>query len=147
MKASMRKRGIVGGSLLALLVSLAAAPAMADRGDRHWGKHRDKHWEKHWKHDRHPGYRYRSWKPDRPSIHIHRYERPDYSAYLGAALIGSAITYSLSHSHDGVRCDERHDYREREYRDRRYEIIGCHRVERFADGSERRVRVPLSECD
>lgn len=68
-----------------------------------------------------------------------------YPGYFGAALVGAALTASLYHIHNGARCYDRHadNYRSsRSYS----EVTGCYRIERFADGSERRVELPMSQC-
>ncbi|MFT7289433.1 MAG: hypothetical protein ACI87W_003567, partial [Halieaceae bacterium] len=83
-----------------------------------------------------------------------RYYNPRYSyygpyggwgqAYLGGALLGSAITYGLSHNHATCN-DSSHNHDPDGYREGpRYEIEGCYRIEKLPDGSERRVELPLS---
>ena len=67
-------------------------------------------------------------------------------AYAGA-LIGSAIFFSIYHTHDGAYCYDDHGRSGDRYGDGgRREIVGCHRIERLPDGRERRIEVPLSEC-
>lgn len=106
---------------------------------RHHKKHHGWHyqrWDRHgWRHD---GWRRHSWN------HGRRY----YGDYLGAALVGSALTYSFYHLHGGAVCYDHHDDRRSTgYRDRGYsEVVGCHRIERLEDGTEVRVDVPLSQC-
>lgn len=70
-----------------------------------------------------------------------------YPSYLGTALLTSALTYSLYHTHHGAVCYQEHgrDYDQRRDSSTR-EVVGCHRIERLPDGSERRVEVPISEC-
>lgn len=70
-----------------------------------------------------------------------------FPAVLGAAIVGSAITHSLYHTHGGSVCYDKHDNYSNNYRDSGYsEVVGCHRIERMPDGSERRVEVSMSEC-
>lgn len=131
---------------------------------RHYRKHEiakahRQHHRKHrqWRHqrwDRHLGYRngwrYNHWdhrgKHHRNWHHSRRHYRGGhYSDYLGAALVGSALTYSLYHLHDGAVCYDSHpEPRDRHYRSS--EVVGCHRIERHADGSQVRVDVPMAEC-
>jgi hypothetical protein len=117
---------------LALLLATGGSAALADRGhgDHHRGGHG--HGYKHGHHNGH-------WYP-RPYYRNVYYSRPyyehNYYAPLGAALIGAAVTYSIFHAHDA-------DYTTSSTRP---EVVGCHRIERYPDGSERRVEVPLSEC-
>lgn len=128
----------------AIILVIGSTAAMADRKS-----HRDhKHYKSHHYDKRHSHQR---WQPPGHRVtQIHRHYRHDYSGYLGAALLGSAITYTLFHQHNGADCHDSHGYRDsRDYRDRysnRYDVVGCHRIERFADGRERRVRVPLAQC-
>jgi len=94
---------------------------------------------------------YRHWQPPGHRVlQVHKHSRNEYSGHLGAVLLGSAISYSLFHHHNGAVCHDSHGYRDtRGYRNRygsRNRIVGCQRIERYADGSERRVRVPLSQC-
>lgn len=129
---------------MAITLGTASAAAMADR--KHHKAYR--HYQGHHYDTR---YDQKRWQPPRHRItHIHKHYRSDYSGYLGAALLGSAITYTLFHHHNGAVCHDSHGYRDsHDYRDRyssRYDVVGCHRIERFADGSERRVSVPLSQC-
>jgi hypothetical protein len=77
-----------------------------------------------------------------------------YPSYLGAALFGSALTYSLYHTHNGNQCYENHgnngsngNYGGGSYSGSNTEVVGCHRIEQLPDGSERRVEVPLSQCN
>ncbi len=128
---------------LALLLTTGGTQALADRGrhdghDRHHGggqwqgyQHGHGHWKRgHW----YPAPRY-------------YYPRVDYNRYvyypLGAALVASAVNYSLYHSHGGLPCYEQHATT---YSPPAPEVVGCHRIERYPDGSQRRVDVPLSEC-
>lgn len=75
-----------------------------------------------------------------------------YPSLLGASLIGTVIGHHLYHLHDGAVCYDSHND-DHVHHDRtadgdasHTEIVGCHRVERLPDGSERRVEVPLSQC-
>lgn len=110
----------------------------------HYGHRDDRHYGRHYGHRY--GHRYGHYKPYRQPRYYRGYYRPDYPSYLGAALFGSAITYSLLHTHNGAHCNDNHggDY----YRqsNRSTEVVGCHRIERLPDGSEVRVEVPMSQC-
>ncbi|MBN7797843.1 hypothetical protein [Parahaliea mediterranea] len=147
----MKRLSVYG---LAAMVLLGAAAAQADRGDHRGGKH---HWKgEHGKHyrDRHHRHRYvhpgkrryyrgrwvRPWRDYAPRYYGPRY---DYPGYLGSALIGGAVAYSLFHSHGGATCHDSH----LSSSGQRYEVVGCHRIEYLPDGTQRRVEVPLSACD
>jgi len=129
---------------LALLLAIESGATQAGRGhgDRHHGGHGHGHKHKHGHHRDH-------WYPRPHHTRVYYYPRHDYDHDyyypLGAALIGAAISYSLYHAHDGVRCYESHgtSYSAPSVRT---EVVGCHRIERYPDGSERRVEVPTSEC-
>ncbi|HEY6131003.1 MAG TPA: hypothetical protein VIV27_03245 [Halioglobus sp.] len=121
-------------SALALVLATGTGTALADRGhgDHHRGKHGHGHGHKHGHYNRH-------WYPrpyyQRMYYYPHHEHHSDYYAPLGAALIGAAVTYSLFHRDDaGYRSSGSSD------------VVGCHRIERYPDGSERRVEVPLAEC-
>jgi len=122
-------------TVLALLLVIGGNMALADRGEG--GNHQG--WRGHgYKHGHHKGH----WNP-RPyyrevhyySHHDHYRDR-DYYYPLGAALIGAAVTYSIFHSHDNGYSGSGAST----------EVVGCHRIERYPDGSERRVEVSMSEC-
>lgn len=145
---------------------------------RHQRKHRvEKHHRRHqrqhdgWRHNRwdrshkfhkrarnnywkHNGWRYNGWnyqgRHNRNWHHNRRIHRDrHYGSYLGAAIVGSALTYSLYHLHDNAVCYDSHDDRHGDRHGSRYqdtEVVGCHRIERLADGSQVRVDVPLAEC-
>lgn len=145
--------------MLALTLATATTAALADsKHDRDRHAYKGGHHGKHYQPSRHhayrdrrhhySGHRYQSrprWRP--PVTRIHHHYHNDYSSFFGAALVGSAISYSLFHHHDGISCHDRHDDRSyRNYRDTSYQVVGCHRIERLADGSERRVSVPLAQC-
>lgn len=127
----------------------------ASKHERHYNKH-DRHYNRHYnsRYDRHYSHRgFRSHRGYRSHRGFRQFRgghyRNDYypSAYLGAALIGSAINYSLYHQHNGATCYDDHSNDRNRSRDRNYsEVVGCHRIERLADGSERRVEVPRSKC-
>ncbi len=137
----------------ALILAIGSTAATADhdryRDHKRFNSH---HFNTHF----HPHPSHKRWQPPgQRLIHIHRHHRQDYSrnnhaGHLGAALLGSAISHTLFHHHNGAVCHDNHGYRNsRDYHHRfnsRNQVVGCHRVERFADGSERRVRVPLSQC-
>lgn len=76
-----------------------------------------------------------------------------YNNYLGVAMLGSALTYSFYHTHQGVACYQRHDnggryeqYNFNSSNTRHTEIVGCHRIEQLGDGRQLRVELPLAEC-
>lgn len=142
--------------ILALTLATTATAALADRKhDRDRHDYRGGHYGKHHQPSRHhgfrdrqryhPGFRYKSWPRGHQRVtRIHHHYHNDYSTFFGAALVGSAISYSLFHHHDGIQC---HDNHARDYRGgSRYEVVGCHRIERLADGREIRISVPLSQC-
>ena len=142
----------------AATVALAAIPQLSSADDRgHWDRghsgrtghgyhyrddryryrfHRGRHYRDYWRggHFYGPHWRYRHGGRDHYRA----------GAFLGGALLGSAITYSLAHEHDHRHCTDRsHDH----YRDgSRTRIAGCYRIERLPDGRERRVELPLSAC-
>jgi hypothetical protein len=119
---------------LVLLLATSSGTALADRGgwhgDRGHGHHKHGHYSRHW----YPRPYYRTVYYPYPR-HDHHY-RDDYYAPLGAALIGAAVTYSIFHSHDGGYSGASGSS----------DVVGCHRIERYPNGSERRVEVPLAEC-
>jgi hypothetical protein len=126
---------------LTILLATGGGAALADRGhgDDYHGGHGRGH-GKRYEHHYHGGH----WYP-RPYYYSRPHYNRDYYYPLGAALIGAAVTYSLFHTHDGARCYEHHVVG--------YsapiastEVVGCHRIERYPDGSEQRVEVPVSEC-
>jgi hypothetical protein len=131
-----------------LLVAGTTAALAGGRG--HGGYSGDHHY-------RHGGHHYNHYRPYRHyghnggnyGRHYSGYYRPNYyyPSYLGAALIGSAFSYSLSHSHNGATCYDSHASDRYQQRSSGYsEVTGCHRIERLPDGSERRVEVPISQC-
>ena len=122
---------------------------------KHYGKHHNKHNRRYYSHGYYKPYKHSGWKYG--WNHGYRYYRPHYPNYVGAALLGSALNYSLYHSHQGVACYDRHDnvnYSDRSYSDRSYsnqnysnsQVVGCHRIERRPDGTEVRVEVPMDQC-
>ncbi len=123
---------------LAFLLITATTAALA--GGRGYGGHQRGH---HYGHGGNYGHHYRPYRP------YSNYHRPGnyYPSYLGAALIGSAFTYSLSHNHNGASCYENHSNDSYQQSSGGYsEIVGCHRIERLPDGTERRIEVPMSQC-
>ena len=107
----------------------------------HKNGHKYGHKNRHYKRGR---YAYKYYRPYRGRRYYGGYYRPHYyfPDYVGAALIGSALTYSLYHTHNGAYCYDNHgdnNYQQRSYS----EVVGCHRMERLPDGSERRLEVPL----
>ena len=152
---------------LALLLVVGTTSALAGgrdhrrhSNDRH-NTHRShysygNHYKSHYRHgyNRHHGSSHYRRGFYRPSFYGH--------SYLGAALIGSAFSYSLYHRHNGAVCYDNHGsdrygsgrYDGDRYASDRYEprasyseVVGCHRIERLADGTERRVDVPRSQCE
>lgn len=115
---------------LALVVAVGSGTALADRDHGGWhgghGHHHHRHYVRHW----YPRPYYRT------VYYYPRHHHGDYYAPLGAALIGAAVTYSIFHSHDGGYAGSSGSS----------DVVGCHRIERYPDGSERRVEVPLAEC-
>lgn len=163
------KRNRVLAITVAGLLAASPAVTLADRDDRddrHRGDrgHRDheQRWDRHDRrgHDRHfrnhrsgprwhgpratRGYYWRGrWhygpRPVRVYRHGHYYW--DWGpAYLGSALVGTAIGYSLAQGQDDCRDCDRYESGSR------YEIEGCYRIEMLPDGRERRVELPLSDC-
>ncbi|WP_206046815.1 hypothetical protein [Mangrovimicrobium sediminis] len=134
---------------LALVLASASGTALADRGkhDKH-GKHGgDRHAYSHHHSKHHGGPKYKVYVGYAPRHHHHyghRYYRPSYYP-LGAALVGAAVSYSVYHTHNGVRCYDDHSYRSSTPVSSS-QVVGCYRIERFPDGSERRVDLPMSEC-
>lgn len=121
---------------LVLVLATGSGMALADR-DRGHGGYRGGHGHSHgYKHGHHRGYSY----PRHYHRNVYYYPRHvhhgDYYYPLGAALIGAAVTYSFYHGHDA-------GYSSRAGSS---EVVACHRIERYPDGSERRVEVPLSQC-
>ena len=110
--------------------------ALADRGHGYRGGHGHGHGYKHGHHRTHwyprPYYRTVYYYPS----HHHHNHHSNYYEPLGAALIGAAITYSIFHSHDSGYSGSSGGS----------DVVGCHRIERYPNGSERRVEVPIAEC-
>lgn len=113
----------------------------------HISRHKYLHPARHsWRHSRYYGWHY-------PNRHRLRYRYDYYPSVLGASLIGTVIGHHLYHLHDGAICYDRHTghHDNLEHKDNPSsgysETVGCHRVEQLTDGTERRVEVPLSECD
>jgi hypothetical protein len=141
------KKVIAAGLATLLCVATTGATA-GDRG------HGNGHGKGHYKHKDYHYYQHRPsgyYKPYRPYGYRWYYGGPPryndyYASYLGAALIGSALTYSLYHTHNGAYCYDNHGGDRYQLRSSVTEVVGCHRIVRLPDGSERRVEVPLSEC-
>ncbi|MEH6610095.1 MAG: hypothetical protein V7696_12075 [Halioglobus sp.] len=154
---------------MATLMLTATGSALAERRHQdgkkshHSGKYyQDKHHGNYSRHNYKRGYRhgYRSnyghYGRKSYNYRHHGYYNRNYyyPSYLGAALFGSALTYSLYHSHNGNQCYENHgssgnnrNYSGESYSGSTTEVVGCHRIEQLPDGSERRVEVPLSQCN
>jgi hypothetical protein len=143
-RSTMKKLTAYG---LAFLLFTGTSAALAGRGDRgDHGRHNDN--RGHYNNGRHHYNHY--YRGHRNRFYNRRYYAPGYyyPSYLGAALIGSALTTSLYHSHSGERCYQSHandQYRQGSSSNR--QVVGCHRIEILADGNERRVEVPLSQCN
>jgi hypothetical protein len=159
---------------LALAAALAvAAPglALADRDDRWDDRDRRGHYDRwdrddrrhrgwrpdHWRRDHWRDYRrwhwyrgaprhrwYGGWHtaPRHPWYPHYRYRDSWYwgPGVIGGAIIGSAITGSLL---DGDDCRDCVRYRDPQPS---REVTGCYRLERGADGYERRIELPASDC-
>jgi hypothetical protein len=137
-------------TLMALVLAGGSGLASADRdrhdGGRHGGDY-DHDGRHHWGHPgRHYGpplKRYVYYYPRH--YHTTRVYYNDYDPYLplGAALVGTAIGYTLGQSGSGCNgnCTTTTVTQVPAAT-----VSGCYRIERYADGSERRVEVPLSQC-
>jgi len=141
--------------VMALVMTGTSTLVLADRGrhdgdryggGRHGGNygHYDKHGGKHhWKH-RGPPVKVVHYYPSYPR---YRYKSRVYYGYdpylpLGAALVGTAIGYSLSQS--GSDCYG--NCTTTVTQTTSSNVSGCYRIERYPDGSERRVELPMSQC-
>ncbi len=144
--------------LMSLVLAGSSSLALAERGDhrdnhrgwnkghgyndrhhdgRHWKKHSGKHWDKH-----HRAYYY---PREKHYVH-HHYRSRGYYSYdpylpLGAALVGGAIGYSLGQANDNSVTTTT------TYIQNAPRVSGCYRIERYPDGSERRVELPPYECN
>lgn len=125
-------------------------------GKSHGKKHGNQHYQQkghnygHYNHGRHNYNHYEHYRPYSSYRYYGGHYRPNYAypSYLGAALIGSALTYSLFHTHNGTYCYDNHGNDNYRQSNGRYsEVVGCHRIERMPDGGERRVEVPMSQCN
>ena len=137
----MKKLTVYG---LALLLVTGTTTALAGGRD-----HRSYSSGHHYKHRSHNNHFYKSHSHRKHHRYSHGYYRPRHFAhsYLGAALVGSALTHSLYHTHNGARCYDNHSNDRYRQRTEEYsEVVGCHRIERLADGSERRVELPMEQC-
>jgi hypothetical protein len=125
---------------LALVLALGNGMALADRDDWHgdhshgWYGPPRGYWYPRYPHPVYrPVYVY-------PQYYYHdhhdHHDHDDYYVPLGAALIGAAVTYSIVHSHDTSYSGSGGSS----------DVVGCHRVERYPDGSEHRVEVPIADC-
>jgi hypothetical protein len=159
----MKRLTVLG---LGLLLATGAGATLADGGrhdDHHGDDHRGNYGKGHdnGNHNGHGNSSYKNYNKGYNMGHsyhvyyhgyprVYYYPRPNYDRYyyypLGAALIGSAVNYSLYHTHDGARCYENHQTSSYSPAGADPEVVGCHRIERYPDGTERRVDVPLSEC-
>jgi len=122
-------------TVYALAIVLITGTTAALAGNRGHGKQHGgykKHWGHHNSHNR--GYYGGYFKPG----HY-------YPGYFGAALVGAALTASFHHTHNGAHCYDRHHDNYRSSRGYS-EVPGCYRIERFPDGSERQVELPMSQC-
>ena len=155
----MKPLTVFAFALLLFTVNAGAMAGGKGYGKKHGNQHGNQHYEQrgHKYGNHHNGrhrynynrrHNYRHYRPFRGGRYYGGYYRPNYyyPSYLGAALIGSAITYSLYHTHNGAYCYDSHgndSYR----RSSGSEVVGCHRMERQPDGSQRRVEVPMSQCN
>ena len=125
---------------LALVLAMSTGAAMADRGRGDYDGNHGHHHGRWCKHGHGHGHHKRHWYPRpyyRPVYYYpHHEHHSDYYEPLGAALIGAAVTYSIFHGHDSGYSGS----------SGRSDVVGCHRIERYPDGSERRVEVPLADC-
>ncbi|HEY7776673.1 MAG TPA: hypothetical protein VIC02_09040 [Kineobactrum sp.] len=107
-------------AMFTLVLATGTSAALAD--NKHWRVKHDKHAGKHYQQSRHKGYQSGSHYRDRPYRETRRDRRRDnHAAYLGAILVGSAISHSLLHNHNGAVCYERHDRYNRYDRHKRYD--------------------------
>ena len=122
-------------TVYALAIVLIVGTTAALAGERRHGNHHGGY-KKQWGHSNyhHRGY-YRG----------HFNSGHYYAGYFGAALVGAALTANLYHTHNGAHCYDRHPDNYRSSRNYS-EVPGCYRIERFSDGSERRVELPMSQC-
>ena len=144
--------------VIALSLFTVNAGALAG-GKGHGNKHGNQHYQqKGYKHgnDNYRKHHYKHYRPYRGPRVYRGYYRPNYyyPSYLGAALIGSALSYSLFHTHNGAYCYDNHGNDSYQPSSGSgsgsgsyTEVVGCHRMERLPDGTERRVEVPISECN
>ncbi len=154
---------------LALVLALVAASASASgkhkhndkyQKDRHVSvqhgysgghKYRNQHRRHHY-YDQRRNHRYQHHYRHRHYYNGYRggywhYRRPGYYyPWVGAAITGTILGHSLYHLHGDNVCYDDHDRRGDRYRSST-EVVGCHRIEQLPDGSERRVDVPLSQCN
>ncbi len=142
---------------LALILVVGTTSVLASSRDHrrysndHHNTHRSHYsYGNHYKtHSRHSYKRHHS-----PNRYSRGFYRPSFygHSYLRAALIGSALSYRFYHQHSGAVCYDSHgsDLRGRDRYEPRTsysEVVGCHRIERLSDGSQRRVDVPRSQCE
>ncbi len=146
--------------LMSLVLASGSTLALADRGGqgndhRGWNKghgYKDSHHGgKHWS-GKYSGSHHGYYRPEVRHHYVHHYPRyyrgtrvyySNYDPYLplGAALVGGAIGYSLGHSqHNSVTTTTT-------YTQAPSTVSGCYRIERYQDGSERRVELPPYECN
>ncbi len=140
----------------------ATTGALADGRHKH-GHHKHHGWKYHDDRKYYKGYNRgykKGYKHGYRSSHGHYRYKPYnyryrkyynghyYPNYLGAALIGSALTYSLYHTHNGNQCYEDHggDTYRSSSSGGSSEVVGCHRIETLPNGEQRRVEVPISQC-
>ena len=131
---------------LSLLLITGASQSLA-RGKHHgggWDSHHGQYYSprRHHRYYYKPHYRRNYYQGYR---HYRPYRQDYYGSYLGAALLGSALTSGLHHNHNGNSCYQDHSNGRNTSLENR-EVIGCHRIERLPDGTERRVEVPMSQC-
>ncbi len=145
------KRVTAIGLVAVLATGSGAALADRDGGKHHKGNGHGHNSGKHYDRDYHHGGKHWRGGPTynvyvaRPYYRHRVYYRPYYYP-LGAALAGAAVSYSLYHTHDGLRCNEVHSNVGYSPAGSSSEVVGCYRIEHYPDGSERRVDLPVSEC-
>ncbi len=140
---------------LAFLLFTGTSAALAGRGDRDdHGRRNDNrgHYNNGGHHYNHysRGHRNHYYRGHRNHHYYRRYSPPGYyyPSYLGAVLMGSALSTSLYNNRNGEgRYDDRSNNQYQGSSSSNREVVGCHRIEILADGSEQRVEVPMSQCN
>jgi len=132
---------------LAVLLIIASRSALAGHGSDFYVEAYVSHHNVHY---RSPHYRHDNRHANRAHQHTRqqRYYYPRsyyFPNHYGLVAVGPTLSFSLYHRHRGKVCYDRHSGRD--YRGAYHsEVVGCHRIERFPDGSHRRVDVPVAQC-